>query len=219
LFPKICVVCDNELNDYEKFCCSICLSEISFTNYENAEEPTDLDKLFWGRINIFSTYSLLFYNKYNNTRSLLKTLKYKNRPDIAVELGKIIGKKLLINKSFKTVDVLIPVPIHQKKKHLRGYNQSEKIADGIISECNIKIDTNFIRKIKHNKSQTNFGKFKRWDNVEGLYLVNKNIKNYNHIAVVDDVITTGSTIETIIQSIQNLYPNIKISVISLAFAK
>lgn len=219
LFPSTCVICQTELLNQEKFCCSVCYSELSYSYYEMATEPTELDQLFWGRANISSTYSLFFYNKNNNIKPLLQALKYKNRPDIGIELGKMLGEKLKSNYSFETVDILIPVPLHYKKKYIRGYNQSEKIAVGITLNWDKRVDIKSIIKERHTKSQTTFGRFKRWDNVQDMFTVNESIKNYKHIAIVDDVITTGSTLESMIQSIRQISPDIKISVISLAVAK
>lgn len=219
LFPSSCVVCNGELARSEKICCSICFSELSYTYFENSTEPTSLDHLFWGRIDVSATYSLLYYEKINNVKPLLHALKYKSRSDVGLLFGELLGNKLKCNKGYRTVEALIPVPIHYKKKYMRGYNQSELLVKGISKAWDIAMDKKVVSKSKHTKSQTTLGRFKRWDNVEGLFFVDEAIRNYRHVAIVDDVITTGATLESMMQQIRLVAPTIKISVISLAVAK
>lgn len=219
LFPSACVICYGELLKAERICCSVCISELAYTHFEKAEEPTDLDQLFWGRVPVSATYSLLYYEKTNNVKPVLQALKYKNRPDVGDVFGKLLGSRLKTNSAFSSAEALIPVPLHRKKKYLRGYNQSEQLAKGIASVWNIPIDTCLIFKSKHTGSQTKLGRFTRWDNVENLFYAGEAICQYKHIALVDDVITTGATLESIIRSIRAISPQIQISVISLAVAK
>lgn len=219
LFPSSCVVCNGELARSEQICCSICYSELSYTYFENSNEPTSLDHLFWGRVDISATYALLYYEKTNNVKPILQALKYKGRSDVGIQFGELLGNKLQTNKGFRTVEALIPVPIHYKKKYIRGYNQSELLAKGISKSLGVPMDKKIVSKTKHTKSQTTLGRFKRWDNVEGLFYVDETIRNYRHIAIVDDVITTGATLESIMQQIRLVAPTIKISIISLAVVK
>lgn len=219
LFPSSCLCCEGELLQAEKICCSVCFSELPFTQFEKSTEPTALEQLFWGRISITATYSLLYYEKTNTVKPILQALKYKNRPDIGQVFGALIGQKLNNMPHFSSVEALIPVPIHRKKKYQRGYNQSELLAKGVTTICKIPVHTSLVHKNLHTKSQTTLGRFKRWDNVEDLFTVHPDITGYKHIALVDDVITTGATLESIIRSIRAVAPDIQISVISLAVAK
>lgn len=219
LFPSTCVVCEGELAKEEKVCCSICFSELHYTHYEKSKEGTSLDKLFWGRVLVESTYALLFYEKENNLKSILHFLKYKNRSDIGLYFGEQIGRKIKFLNAFSSVDVLVPVPLHKSRLYERGYNQSEKIAQGIYNTFGKPVDTKVVRRIVQSESQTKFGRFNRWDNVAFIFETDESIKKYNHVAIIDDVITTGATIEAIIQSIREKSSTIKISVISLAVTK
>lgn len=215
IYPSLCIICENELARSEPVICSKCETNIHYTHFEGYIEPTSLDQLFWGRVSLHSTYALLFYKKTNSSQELLKALKYQHRPDVGIQFGQQIGKKIKNLEKFKSIDVLIPVPIHPKKEAIRGYNQSEMLANGIASVLGIKVATDFIKRNEHSKSQTTLGRFNRWDNVDGKFsIVQKS--NYTHIALVDDVVTTGSTLESIIQSIKAKFPEIQISVISLA---
>lgn len=218
VYPEICVVCEDELAISEETVCSHCMQELNFTHFEDYTEPTILDQLFWGRVQIEQTYSLLYYSKTNSSKPVLHTLKYQKRPDVGVQFGRIIGNKFNQLASIKDADVLLPVPIHPKKEYIRGYNQSYQLALGIHQTTSLPIDTSFIQRIKNDKSQTTLGRFKRWDNVTNKFSLNSSINRYKHVIIVDDVITTGSTIETIANEIKKQFPDIKISVVSLALA-
>jgi len=215
--PNACVVCEGELVQSESFCCSVCFSELAQTHYADSEMTTELDELFFGRIPICSTYALYYYQKYNTVKPVIHAFKYKNRADIAVFLGRLLGEKLMQISGFSSVDILIPTPLHLKKRYLRGYNQTEKIAQGISSVwSNVQINDQLILKKEHTKSQTKLDKFTRWNNVSDLFVSHPSIAQYRHVALVDDVITTGSTLEAIARSILKVAPNIQISIIGLA---
>lgn len=219
LFPSSCICCQGELIQSEKSCCSNCKSELPFTRFELYEEVTDLDQLFWGRVNIDSTFSLLYYEKTNSVKPILQALKYKGRSDVGIEFGEMIGNVLKDHPKFNSIEAFVPVPIHIKKRYTRGYNQSEMIAKGMANVWSVKVAPNLISKSKHTGSQTTLGRFKRWDNVENLFTVNHEMEQFKHIAIVDDVVTTGATLESIVRSIREIYPSIQISVISLALTK
>jgi ComF family protein len=220
VYPQSCIVCENELTISEHHCCHFCLNELPFTYFENYREPTDLDKLFWGRAKVHSTFSLLFFEKEKGSQQILHAIKYKNNFDLGRIMGQLIAQKIKQSSILQGVDALIPVPIHPRKKFIRGYNQSEAIAKGINEVTGIRILTDFVSKNTHTGSQTKRGRFLRWDNVSQQFSVNKQApKAMNHIAIIDDVITTGATIEALIAVIQKNYPDLRISIISLALAK
>lgn len=220
IYPNTCLVCENELSQQHNHFCPFCHDELQFTYFERYAEPTLLDQLFWGRVSVYATYSYLYFEKGKSVQPILHALKYKDRPDVGIELGMLIGEKIKILNSFKDLEVLIPVPLHPKKEFKRGYNQSEKIAEGIASSLNIQVDSHFISRVKNTASQTKKGRFLRWDNVDNTFITSfSSKKTYTHIAIIDDVITTGATIESIIRNIRGNYPEIRISVISLALTK
>ena len=218
IYPNSCLVCENEIARSEQLFCSSCYMELHFTHFESFTEPTELDQLFWGRVSLHSTYSLLYYEKTNSSQPLLKALKYKQRADVGRKLGELLGKKIQALEKFHSIDALIPVPIHPKKEFTRGYNQSRMIAEGISNILSIPVHLQFLRRVEHSKSQTTLGRFNRWDNVAGKFEVT-GTSNLKHIAIIDDVITTGATLESIILGIQQKFPEIQISVISLALTK
>jgi ComF family protein len=220
IYPSICLICEKELPNQNKHICTFCSIDFNYTFFERYNEPTSLDQLFWGRVPVYSTYAYLFFEKGKSTQPILHALKYKNKPEIGLEMGELIGENLKRMSSFSKVQALIPVPIHSKKEFIRGYNQSEKIATGIGNVLNIPVVLDFMDQTKGTDSQTKKGRFLRWDNVENKFKASaKASAHYSHIAIVDDVITTGATLEAIIRKILEKNPEIQISIISLAITK
>jgi len=220
IFPNSCVVCNNETPQKKILICHLCEQDLNYTKMEYEITDTKTKKLFWGRFPVEDGFSLLYFSKGNSTQKILHGIKYQNQQTFAIEMGRKIGTTLQKIEFIKNVDALIPVPIHFKKRFDRGYNQSELLSKGISEVLNIQTDTSFIKRIKNSKSQTKLNKFLRWENAQQTYRVNSKLNpNWKHIALVDDVITTGSTIESISKEILNKYPTMKISVISLALAQ
>jgi ComF family protein len=218
LFPSRCILCSEESSSDDPIC-SFCRSELQYTRFEEYTEPTELDKLFWGRVSVHGTFALLYFHQNSSTKKILHALKYGNKPETGRMLGKEIGEKIKKIDLFKDLDALVPVPIHPKKRFVRGYNQSEELATGISQFTEIPIDNKFIGKLTHTGSQTKQGRFSRWDNVSENFKLRKTGKKYKHILIVDDVITTGATLEAMIRSIAKEHPKLSVSIVSLALTK
>lgn len=218
IFPTICTICENELNDYRKSICVFCEENLERTFFERYKESTPLDELFWGRIHVEATYSYFYFEKGKAVQKMIHALKYDHKANIGSYFGEKIGQTINSIVKLSTIDVLVPVPLHHKKKFIRGYNQSEVIAKGIADKINVNIDTTILKRNKNTKTQTKKNKLSRWESIQSLFEVT-DVKNYKHIAIVDDVITTGSTLETIISLINKKYPEIRVSIISLAVTK
>jgi len=219
LFPEICLACETELSARENHICYTCWESIHLTYFEGFKEPSSLDKLFWGRVNLEATYALFYFQKGKASQKLLHALKYQFKGNIGVYLGSFAATKLVDHPIFKEVQALIPVPLHTKKVFIRGYNQSEKIAQGIASVWKIPVIQQEVLKTKHTESQTRKDQFQRWENVTSIFKVKGDLSKYQHVAIVDDVITTGATIESIAKELKEANPSLQISIISLALAK
>jgi ComF family protein len=222
IYPASCLCCEKELTIGMQNLCDICDANLRYTYFENFLEPSTLDKLFWGRCNLTSTCAFLQFEQDSSTQEILHAIKYKGKKDLAEDMGKRFGQRLTQNQAkFGSIEVLIPVPLHPKKKFIRGYNQSECIANGIAESTNTIVNTEFLTKGVHTESQTKkANRFLRWDNVSDVFhLEPSKLKDVKHIALVDDVVTTGSTLESCIQKIHAVLPNIQITVLSLAIAK
>lgn len=219
VFPETCTACGTELTQKEEHVCFACWDKIHFTYFEGYQEPSPLDKLFWGRVQLHATFALFYFSQVRTTQHLLHALKYQHKPAVGVYLGKEAAYRIQKMESFTDLDALIPVPIHAKKAFIRGYNQSERIAKGLSLVLNIPIANHNVGKTKHTESQTKKNEFERWENVRSIFSVRGDLSNYKHVAIVDDVVTTGSTIEALVQEIQGVYPTLRISIISLALAR
>ncbi len=220
VFPYDCVACGEGLPDGFDQICPICLSDFQYTYFEKFQEPTSLDKLFYGRVPLVFTYALLYFVQGSNTQSLIHAVKYKNNRALAHELGLRTANGLLEKADFVKPDVLISVPLHPKKEYLRGYNQGSLIALGMAEKLNVAFDKNILVRRVFTETQTKKGKYERWSNVESVFAI-KNPERWRgkHICLVDDVITTGSTLEACIRVLLDEIPEVQVSVVGVATAK
>lgn len=199
--------------------CPFCAADLHYTYFEKYTETTPLDKRFWGKILLHSTYALLIFQKGRTTQRILHIIKYKNQPELATYLGTQIGKNIKNHTNFNSIQALIPIPIHAKKRAQRGYNQSELLASGIAEILSIPVYKQILYRKKTKSSQTKLNKQSRWNNLENQFggrawLLKRKLK---HVALVDDVITTGATIERCVLVLREILPeDCKISVLSLA---
>lgn len=220
LYPGFCLICDTEIQHAPGAVCPVCEQDLQYTHFEGYSDSTSLDQLFWGRIPVHRTYAMLYFQKQNETQRVLHALKYKDRPDVARYFGTKLGEKISKHPGFSDLEALIPVPLHPKKEFLRGYNQSRLLAEGITEQLAIPVRDDLLKRIAFTESQTKKNKISRWENMQNRFESGKQLVHpYKHIAIVDDVVTTGSTIETCVNLLKELLPETKISVISLAVAR
>jgi len=187
------------------------------TNY-HTEIENPVAKLFWGRCMIQKAAAFSFYNKGSRIRNLIHNLKYKGIREIGFELGRIYGLSLKSSDFLDDIDLIIPVPLHPSKKRIRGFNQSDYISDGIGDATGLCVNTESLARIAVSATQTKKSRYDRWTNVEGIFRVcdTESIKG-KHILLIDDVITTGSTIESCANELLKV-EGVKVSVAALAFA-
>jgi ComF family protein len=189
---------------------------LPFTYFENYKAPQIIDKLFWGRSDLVYTYALLYFKKGSKTQTLMHHLKYKNKADLGIQLGEMIGNRLM-NDGENKIDFLVPVPLHPRKQFKRGYNQSERLAKGLSNKWGIPINDKTLIRGSNAQSQTKKGRYGRWTNVSEAFLIKdfKTLEN-KHVALIDDVITTGATLESCVQLLQSKVKGIRVSIICLA---
>ncbi len=216
-FPNNCLACHSSLKGNEKHICQACFSQIPLTNFHK-EEMSLMEKMFWGRVHLENITAYAFFEKKGIVQHLLHELKYKGKKDLGFFLGQMLGQELLINKKYEEIDILVPVPLHVSKFRMRGYNQSEEIAKGISDILQKPLAKDALACMRTTESQTRKTRFKRWQNVEEKYQLSQSKKIENkHILLVDDVITTGATIESCATQLLSCQGT-KVSVASIAFA-
>lgn len=217
IFPNVCALCGRSLIDGEEAICLQCLYRLPLTNFHN-DRNNKVELRFFGKIDVQEASSLFYFNKGSDFRHLIHLLKYKDRKDIGETLGRFAAQELLKSKTFRDVDYIIPIPLHKKKERSRGYNQAESIAKGLSEVLNLPIDKQSVIRIKANKTQTRKNVLQRWQNVQEIFSLTDEAKlEGKHIMIVDDVLTTGATIESCAQELLKI-PGIKISIFTLAVA-
>ena len=202
----------------ENLICTECYVVIPRTNY-HLEEDNPVAQLFWGRCLIEKAAAFSYYNKGSRIRNLIHNLKYKGIKEIGYELGRIYGLSLKSSGFTDDIDLIIPVPLHPAKKRIRGFNQSEIISMGIADATGLPVDIKIpLQEYTVSATQTKRSRYERWTNVEGIFQVtdSQTIKG-KHVLLVDDVITTGSTIESCTNELLKIN-GVKVSVVALAFA-
>jgi ComF family protein len=220
VFPYHCVSCQKELPDEFNLICPICISDFSYTYFETYQEETPLDKVFFGRVQLVFTYAYLYFQKGSNTQNMIHAIKYKNNKTLARVLGSMCGANLLKINELAIPDAFISVPLHPKKEFMRGYNQGSEIAIGLAESTPIPFAENVLLRKVFTETQTKKGKYERWSNVETVFTVKEPEKwKGKHLCLVDDVITTGSTLEACVRVLQEEIPDVRVSVVALAFAK
>ncbi|MCC6720774.1 MAG: ComF family protein [Bacteroidia bacterium] len=216
-FPEICVNCNRTLVNGEKIICTFCEAILPI-NKLSINNDNKIIKSLWGRVNIDFAYAYLNFRKEGITQNILHFLKYKNRKDIGLHFGKLLALSIKDEEFIKNTDFLIPVPLHKSKQKKRGYNQSYEICKGINEVLKIPVLGDNIIRISKTLSQTNKHRFERWENVSKNFEVkNKGIFVEKNILIVDDVFTTGATIEACCQPLQKI-DNLKIGIATLAIA-
>lgn len=216
-YPDICASCGTILNRDEEILCLECIYSLPETNFHLFKD-NPLEKLFWGKVNIESAVSFYYYSKKGKIQNIIHRLKYKGHKEIGIYLGKQYGNILKMSENFKSLDLIIPVPLHKHKQMKRGYNQAEYFAKGLSISMNIPFDNNILFRIKPSESQTYKKRYERWKNVNEIFELKDSAQlKGKHVLLVDDVITTGSTIESSAKTLLTV-PDIKLSVASIAFA-
>jgi ComF family protein len=195
LFPKTCAACKNVLLKSENILCTNCLIDLPKTDIGFSNSLSSQAR-FLGKTPIVAVHTFLKYSKGGNVQRLLHNLKYKNRQDIGLFLGNLFGKKLLDRTNFYRPDILIAVPLHARKKVERGYNQSELIADGLSNSINVPHETGILIRKKATETQTKKTRIERYVNVDDVFEVIAPTRIMGKsIGLVDDVLTTGATME------------------------
>lgn len=196
LVPMGCFGCNASLHKGERLLCTVCRNQLPLTEYNFIDE-NPIDRIFYGRIDIKKANSFLFFTKEGIVKNVIHHLKYKNQEEIGVFLGDWFGGLLKEEQSLPHIDYVIPVPLHQKKLKKRGYNQVALFGKRLACHLNaLYIDTIFI-KTANTRTQTKKGRLGRWQNNQDLYvLTDPDVLKNRHVLLVDDVITTGATLET-----------------------
>jgi len=215
-YPNTCIICRENLLKEEECTCTLCLYKIPKTDCFKHQENS-VSKLFWGRVQLQNAVALYHFQKEGSVQKLIHELKYEGGKRTGIFLGKQLGYAIKESISFSDIDCIIPIPLHPKKEKLRGYNQSKYIAKGVHEILGIKVNTRSLIRTENTDSQTRKKRFSRWENMMNSFALKrvKEIKN-THILLIDDVVTTGATLEACAHKLLEIEGVVSIATIAVA---
>ena len=194
LFPHLCTGCGSDVLNEESVLCMRCIDAMPETNFE-IYPNNPVEKIFWGRLPLIEATAQFYFTKESLMQHLMHQFKYKRNKELGVQLGQIMGEQ--IKKSGRFIpDALIPLPLFPAKEKRRGYNQATILCEGIAKAMNIPVLDKVIIRPQHTETQTKRGRIERWKNMEGkFFLSDPGSIRHKHVLLVDDVVTTGATLE------------------------
>jgi len=218
VYPRVCHVCGSSLFRHERVVCSRCLHHLPAARFTN-DPSNPAAQVFWGRVPLENVLTAFLYNKGNAIQQLIHKLKYRGMKEIGIFLGEALGREIAAIKENNGISCIVPVPLHPRKQRKRGFNQSEIIAAGIAKVLGVEVNTDALYRRNFSSTQTRKSKYERWQNVESIFGLRKPETVMNrHILLVDDVITTGSTIEACARALLRA-EGVKVSVAAVAFTR
>jgi ComF family protein len=216
-YPHVCNGCGSDLLQTDNMLCLKCIHDLPHTGFATlANNP--VEKYFWGRIPLTAAYSQFYFSKEFLIQHLIHQLKYKGDTEIGFYLGEMMGKTLLNSSRFSSIDALIPLPLYADKEHKRGYNQAAVICNGMSAVMNVPILNGAVIRQQATETQTRKHRTERWENVKQSFKVAKEHELAGkHLLLVDDVVTTGATLEACGHVILGV-EHVKLSIATLAYA-
>lgn len=203
---------------HEKVICTDCQYNLPQTNFHLVNDNI-VARQFWGKINLEGAYSLYYFTKGGKVQNLMHHFKYKDMPQIGNALGKIAGLQLATNATFAAVDYIVPVPLHKSRLKERGYNQSACFAEGLAEKLKARVEEDNLIRVRATQTQTHRSRFERFENMQEVFAVKDKQKlKGKHVLLVDDIVTTGSTLEACALPLLEI-EGLKLSIATIAYAE
>lgn len=216
-FPNLCFACNSEEKPWDDILCVLCKGQLPLTRQYLHKENGFTDR-FWGRFPFFTGAAYLFFQPKGNIQNLIHALKYGEKKQIGTILGEEFGRLLSTSPYYQHLDLIVPVPLHPKKLKSRGYNQSDFFALGLSRSMKIETIPNAIKRVKDTSTQTAMGRMERLENMlTSFEICDELVIRGKSILLVDDVLTTGATMEACAQVLINAGAA-KISMATIAMA-
>lgn len=218
LFPQLCPACGQSLMANEDLLCTECRYTLPQTNFH--QHPDNIvAQQFWGKMPLQGAYALYYFSKGGKVQSLMHHFKYSGMQRIGNVLGNIAGAQLAESEVYNTANLIIPVPLHQKRLKERGYNQSACFAQGLAEKLNVAVEEDNLIRLKATETQTHKSRFARYENMKEVFAIaNPERLENKHILLVDDVVTTGSTLEACGNVLLSV-PGLRLSIATIAYAE
>lgn len=216
-FPHICAGCGSDLLDKENELCWQCLSSLPKTDF-HLYGNNPIEKTFWGRLPLKHASAQYYFTKESLIQRLMHSFKYKANKELGTFLGNLIGHQLMQSNRFQYVDALVPLPLYPSKERKRGFNQAVVLCEGMAAVMQKPVLANVVKRNQFTETQTKKNRIERWENMEGRFeLVNEAPMEGKHILLVDDVMTTGATLEACGRELLKT-KDVRLSITTLCFS-
>lgn len=215
-YPRCCIECGRQLLTDSRLFCHVCLTDLPRCDFTDLP-GNRVEELFYGRVRIEAATSYFYFKKHGIVQNLMHQLKYKGRQDIGNWVGETLAMEMERSDRFDSIDLVIPVPLHPKKRRKRGYNQVSRFGQVLAGQLRVPFEEESLKRSRTGKSLTRKNRIERNESMRNAFCV-ANPENVlgRHILLVDDIITSGATLEACAQKILNL-PNTRVSLASMAF--
>ncbi|MGZ3749913.1 MAG: ComF family protein [Mucilaginibacter sp.] len=218
LFPELCQACGESLTAGEDLLCTDCRYHLPFTDF-HLKPDNMVAQQFWGKINLEAAYAMCYFTKGGKMQQLMHQFKYRGIKKIGNLLGNIAGGQLAKSTAFNSVDLIIPVPLHKSRLRKRGYNQSTCFAEGLSQKLGAAVMENNLVRTRSTETQTHKSRFSRFENMQQVFVIqNPEALVNKHVLLVDDVVTTGSTLEACGAELLKIQ-GLKLSIATIACAE
>ena len=217
--PRLCVVCGRRLSPTERSLCAVCQLHLPRTGFQFSPDDNPMAQLFWHLVPVERAAAFIYYQSHSEMARMVYELKYRNSPDVGEDLGRLMATDMQLAHFFDGIDLLVPVPLTNKRLRQRGYNQSEMLAQGVSDVTHLPVVPKALKRQVFRESQTHLSRHERQENVDGIFVAAdaKTLKG-RHVLLIDDVCTTGATLMSCAQALAPI-EGIRISVLTLGFTK
>ena len=230
--PRSCVVCGQRLTATEHSLCSVCLLHLPRTAFQYSPDDNDMAQLFWHLAPVERAAALIYYEPQGEVAQVIYDMKYRNRPDVGEDMGRLMAQEMQQARYFDGIDVLVPVPLSRKRQRQRGYNQSEELARGISDVTRLPVVTTALRRKHFRQSQTHLTRRERQENVTDMFQLRDKAPLFGkgavsdavaslrgkHILLIDDICTTGATLLACAHALRSI-EGIRLSILTFGFTK
>ncbi len=217
-YPGVCAACNNGLFNGESVFCTKCLFHLPKTNFHRTPD-NPVEKQFWGKVPVHAATALYYFNKGERVQHLIHRLKYHGEKEVGIFAGTLLGKELIKSERFRDLNIVVPVPLHISKLRTRGFNQAAYFGSGLAETLGIPMIQDYLVREKANTTQTHKSRFERFVNVDRIFKCNTKYQlQPHHFLLVDDVITTGSTLASSVAALLEI-PGSRVSIATIAYAK
>lgn len=217
-YPRLCAACQSPLLWHERIICIRCRIALPRTDF-GMYPDNPVARKFWGKLPVEGAVAMLHFHKGSKVQSLMHALKYHDRKDVGILLGQLLGYYMHQHQLFTRADCISIVPLHADKLKARGYNQCAVIGEGLSQVLQIPLLTDLIERTAFTSTQTRKSRMERWNNVKDVFTICAPERVHDkHVLLIDDVITTGSTLEACAAQLIAL-PGTKVSIAAVAYAE